>query len=461
MSVESESYTLSGMEQLRRDALSRLNSLKAPEKSGVFTSGGTGFEYAIFGRDSIEAAEDLMDVKPELTKEILEMMARLQGTELNHQNEEELGKIHHEYRVRRLGDLAVSKSAMTTIEKLGPKWGGTREKLLYYGSVDSTPLFVRLACNYIEKHGDSILESQVVNDKNQLVEFSDCLRSASKWVLDSVNSSDWGLLEFKRLNPVGLSYQAWKDSESAYLHENGDKADPDMGIASVEVQGYAYDALKFASKLDIFTDDEVKSMRQAAQKVQKNTIDYLWMDDRGFFAMGLDRSDRSHLSQIKTHASNAGTLLDSDLLRDLPVEKSKLYTSAIVKKIMGDEFMTDAGVRSRSLNYADMYDEFGYHGSFVSWPKDTYDIAKGMRKHGYVDEADRLDKVLLDIASRSKDFYEVYFVDKDGTTFYDYTDPAVVETMMSHGVTHIPEPGQAWTVTAILEISSRMKNKQN
>src|SRR5680860_601641 len=153
-------------------AKEKLDSLRAPEGHGIFASRGTSFEYAVFGRDSIEAAEDLLTVDPALSKDVLLTMARLQGNEVNNITEEEIGRIHHEYRIRRLGDFAITKSSAAVLERLSPKWGGTKDKLLYYGSIDATPLFVRLSGNYIKKYGSGILNENIKDDSGNESLFS-------------------------------------------------------------------------------------------------------------------------------------------------------------------------------------------------------------------------------------------------------------------------------------------------
>src|SRR5205823_12334056 len=60
-------------------------------------------------------------------------------------------------------------------------------------------------------------------------------------------SSD--LLEYRARNPHGIENQVWKDSREFYVHESGEPANHKLPIASIEVQGLAYDALMHASRL--------------------------------------------------------------------------------------------------------------------------------------------------------------------------------------------------------------------
>src|SRR5689334_565196 len=78
-----------------------LGLVKAPHNYGVYASIGPNYQYAIFGRDSITVAYDCLDIKPALSKEIILLLATLQGSEFDMQSEEEEGKIHHEFRSQR------------------------------------------------------------------------------------------------------------------------------------------------------------------------------------------------------------------------------------------------------------------------------------------------------------------------------------------------------------------------
>jgi glycogen debranching enzyme len=72
---------------------------------GLCGSGDRLFSYAIFGRDSVTAGETLLHLRPEVARDIILTLARLQGTVDApvgpHSNEEERGKIHHEHRTLR------------------------------------------------------------------------------------------------------------------------------------------------------------------------------------------------------------------------------------------------------------------------------------------------------------------------------------------------------------------------
>src|SRR4051794_38946249 len=75
-----------------------LRAMISKDGLGVYASSDTRFEGAIFGRDSLEVAEDLLKLKPKLAERIILTLARLQGEVFDDTREEEPGKIVHEYR---------------------------------------------------------------------------------------------------------------------------------------------------------------------------------------------------------------------------------------------------------------------------------------------------------------------------------------------------------------------------
>jgi len=433
-------------------ALSRLAFIRAPRGFGVYASAGFKYRYAVYGRDSLEVGVDLLYVDPAITREVILTMAYLQGSRLKVRTEEEPGKIHHEYRSLRLGEVPVGIMARIILRYLGSQWGGEHQELCYYGSVDSTPLFVRLVDRYVTAHGPSILDEIITDRRGNKAVLREHVRTAAEWVKRRVDESEWHLLEFQRFNPRGLPYQAWKDSGTGYIHLDGSVANADGGIASVEVQGYAYDALKAASTLVARTPEEASQYEATARQVQKNTLDLLWTKHgrQSFFVIGLDRGPQGETRQIQTFTSNGAALLDSGLLLDLPDKARAEYAASITKVIMSSDFLTDVGVRMRALRHADLVNFADYHGSLVSWPKETYDIAKGMRRHGYVREATQLEERLLSAASRSGEFYEFYHVNRDGKVEYRYGSHR--REIQSNGRVNVPEPSQAWTISATLSI---------
>src|SRR4029434_9100048 len=81
----------------------------------------------------------------------------------------------------------------------------------YYGSVDSTPLFVMLAHAYFERTGDLSFVHHLWPH----------VLAALNW-MDGYGDVDTdGLIEYARRSSSGLIQQGWKDSWDSVFHGDG------------------------------------------------------------------------------------------------------------------------------------------------------------------------------------------------------------------------------------------------
>ena len=80
----------------------------------------------LFGRDSILTSWMALIVDPDLALGVLQTLARFQGTKIDPRNDEQPGRILHEMRFGEAATLSLGSGSS------------------YYGSADSTPLFVML-----------------------------------------------------------------------------------------------------------------------------------------------------------------------------------------------------------------------------------------------------------------------------------------------------------------------------
>ena len=450
-------FYVTGDRQLHNSFLSLV---RAPKGYGIFGSIGPRIQFAVYGRDSIEVAEDLLETNPELAREVIILLAELQGVATDPKSEEEPGKIHHEFRRPYFHGHRIPRSARRVYDELRGRWGRPDKPLLYYGSFDATPLYVRLVHRYIKLHGRTILAHKVRGKDGMVRPIRDHVRFAAEWMAGKVVSSPWHLFESRPLNPLGIPNQEWEDSAESYVHPDGVFANYKGGVASVELQGYTYDALLAAAELAATDDAEASTWRDMAKRIQTQTLEMLWMPKARYFALGLDRHPRTgQTRRITTLNANGALLLDSHLLSDLPHDQAKPYIDGIVAMIGGADFMTAAGPRIRSLAYISAVKYADYHGSLVTWPKETYDIAKGLHRAGHHALATRMEDAILDAVAQSGEFYEFYLVSRDGRVKYHYRredpdEPAVKD----FNPTVVPEAGQAWTISAVLAIVHQRKS---
>lgn len=433
-----------------------LRSVTSKTGLGVFASSDRLYKNAVFGRDSLEVAEDLVSSKPKLVRDVLTTLGSLQGQVSNPINEEEPGKIVHEYRSRIVDGKPIDDVSMNIFKTLSQKWGGDENEMAYYGSVDATLLYIRTIDKYCRLYGHSILRTTVTLRSGEKIEIREVVKRAADWTLRKLEKSKSGLIEFHKTNPHGISNQVWKDSEEFYVHKNGRRANHSTPISSIELQGLAFDALMAVKRLIPSATDEYE---KAALKVRKNTFKHLWINKKQMFVLGTDY-ESGHLRRIETKTANPAALLDTTIFDDLREGKRQMYITSLIEQITSLDFLTDAGVRSRALSEAGLVGHWDYHGSYVSWPKETYDIAKGLRRQGFPKLARQLENRILNVCLKYKAYPEFVYVDHRGRVL------ASAPSSHTHGEfilvegSNQPERIQAWTVSAVTAILSiRIKQK--
>lgn len=415
-------------------------AVRSESTPGLFASEGPLYMGAVFARDSLVAGEHLVAFESLIPRNnILLVLASLQGLEYNSIREEEPGRIHHEYRhMRNVHDAHGRK----LFSALSDKWGGSSQEMIYYGSIDATPLFVRLAVDYVRRYGDDILHEVIKGRDGQLRSFMDHLNMALAWIKHRIDQSDIGMIEFKRVNPKGILNQVWEDSDTSYLHIDGSLPNYNAPIAPIEVQGYAYDALKWMGEQ--FPGSVDKEM---VEGYRKRIIEYFWLPEEQYFAKGLDRDQNGNPRPIRTPDSNGALLLDSDVLLD--ADKGRRMAQALVDMVMGSDFLTPAGIRCRSIRYKHLVEYPDYHGSEAVWAMHTANIMKGMLRHRYVAQArDLAQRIIDNMALHMGDYPypELNFVDEHNKVIHPerqtgkFDDPRV----------NVPEHNQTWSKSALL-----------
>ena len=420
--------------------------------SSVYASSDALFKGAIFGRDSLVVAEDILLLKPRLVHNILLTLGRLQGVQTNAVNEEEPGKIIHEYRTAIVDGKPITGRQRQIFNELSKKWGGDSNVLAYYASVDATPHFLRTLHAYCRNYGNDILEEHVTQRNGKKVTMRYVADRATRWLLDKLDESRSGLLEYQRRNPESFLNHVWKDSNEFYIHENREPVNHDQPIASIEVQGLVYDALLAIA--DIFPDMSEDALAYA-RTLRDRTIELLWLPDRQYFALGLDYGPDGTMRIIRTLTSNPASLLDTAFFNDLPELDQHQYIAALARRIMSSEFLTNAGVRSRALAGAYLVSFWDYHGSYVSWPKDTYAIARGLRRQNLPRLAHQLENRLINLIRRTRDYPEFVYVDGWGRVLPGIPKSIPKRAAIAVQGSNAPERIQAWTVSAILAIMAR------
>jgi len=298
----------------------------------------------LFGRDSLIVAWQMLNIKPDVCRSTLEILSKLQGKKFDSHTEEEPGRIIHETDLR-----------------LAHHPGNPEISFPYYGSIDSTALYVIMFGKYFKKTGDKeFVQNHAANIKN-----------AVEWILRKIKEDSSGFVRYgMKKEKWQVLHQGWKDSYENHLAI-------DFSVAVVEVQGYVYLALTTAAGL---LNDQ--SLFKEAQNLKERFNDLFWMPDLHYFALALDGKDR----QRRAVTSNPGHLLFTGVL-------DKDRANYVVSRIIEPDMFTAYGIRTHSSKEPD-FNYKSYHLGSI-WPHDNWMIAEGCKEMGYNEVYKRIRQAIL------------------------------------------------------------------
>lgn len=371
---------------------------------GEYIAAGIPWFTTLFGRDSLITARQALMLSPDLAKNVLFTLARFQGKEDNPWKDEEPGKIPHEIR---FGELARSN-----IIPHSP----------YFGSVDATALWLILLYDYFKWTND--VESLNKLWKNAI----DCM----KWI--DHNLKETGYASYSKRSANGLDNQGWKDSHNSNVHADGSLAEAPISLA--EVQGYTYDAkLKMAKLAEYMNDISLKEkMLKDAEEFKKRFNKDFWMEDKGFFAQGLDKNGK----KMEVITSNPGHCLESGLIDEAYIDK-------VAERFFEPDMFSGWGIRTLS-KYDLSYNPMSYHNGSI-WPHDNSLIAMGLSKVGRIDLVSRVTSALFE-ASRLMEYKRLPELFCGFSRIYKRQDPPVMYPVACNP--------QAWAAVSVFMLIESM-----
>ncbi|MGK5532663.1 amylo-alpha-1,6-glucosidase [Streptomyces sp. URMC 129] len=320
---------------------------------------GVPWFLTLLGRHALITSLFTLSSRPELAAATLLALAATQATAEDADRIAQPGKIVHELRH---GELAYFRQV---------PYGR------YFGSVDSTPLFLMLLGAHAEATADDKLAHRL--ERNA--------RAAVDWMFEYGGLREHGYLLY-RADAGGLANQSWKDSAGAICFADGT---PAKGvIRAAAAQGYAYDALRRTARLARTAWGDASyadRLEDAAHRLRQRFRADFWLREHDFPALALDGDGR----RADALGSDAGHLLWTGIL-------TQDHGEAVAERLLSAEFFSGWGIRTLAAGQ-EAYHPLSYHRGSV-WPHDSAIAALGLARYGLHDQARALARGILDMAAR-------------------------------------------------------------
>jgi glycogen debranching enzyme len=318
--------------------------------------GDPGRFHALFGRDSLITALQLLPARPEIAHATLRALGERQGVREHPGTLEEPGKVGHEFRDR----------APDGFREIGWPDDGP---FAYYGTADATSWYLVLATT-----ADYDDEPRV--------------RAAADWLRGALDRGG-GLVRSGPGEWPALTQQGWRDTTNPTKAYGGgilrvDGTIPAPPLADADSQAVAYAALRAVG-------DHERADALRARLSRDFVPDVMALEGDG--------------TPVPGAGSQLGWLLWADALEDDARD-------AAAERLCAPDVLTDHGLRTLSAD-SPVFEPHAYHRGSV-WPFDSWLGWGGLRRVGRAAEAERVRTGVLTALDRLGRAPELYAVSTTG-----------------------------------------------
>ncbi len=425
-------------------AFSTLKEVVTPK--GIYAStnkGRSGRFHALFGRDTIfttafiHERERLSQEKLfiDLAVEGVLKLGEWQGKDDNELNREQPGKIPHEV----WEDSSECKHLVDTRIKAGMKpfyVDFSQKNYINWFSNDSTPLWV---FEILRLNQDGFMSLEPYQEEK--------VKNALKWCVLNIKEHD-GFAGYES-NREGKWFElfnhSWKDSQKAFLYEDGSL--PKLPIKDIGVNAYVWAALEmgaryFKEKNREFAEELSSEARGLKRRFNSKEGFLMTIGDGSpYFSDALDGDNK----QLRGIAIDPGLALWASVDGECIIERE--YIPSLVARLMKEDFFdAEAGIRTYSSQNT-VFDSEAYHrNSDTFWPFASGLVAMGFWIFGYEKEAREVLSSVLKGVLEFNSCIEVFH--KRGGIYERYIDKATnVESCAD----------QAWTAGVVYYASSLLR----